>query len=120
MKISVAASVLSLCFVAYLARYVLSKTHGNEKMKRLSEMVQEGARTFLRREYTYVFSFVLIIGMALIAAGFAFDDVNLTWRTAVAFAAGAVASSLAGFLGMNIATQANSRTAAAAESGGVT
>lgn len=120
LKISIIASLLSLAFVVYLARYVLSKPHGNATMERLSEMIQEGARAFLRREYTYVFSFVLIIGIALIVVGQVFPDVNLTWKTAVAFAAGAIASALAGFLGMNIATQANSRTAAAAESGGVT
>ena len=120
LKISIIASLLSLAFVVYLARYVLSKPHGNATMERLSEMIQEGARAFLRREYTYVFSFVLIIGIALIVVGLVFPDVNLTWRTAIAFAAGAIASALAGFLGMNIATQANSRTAAAAESGGVT
>ena len=46
-------------------------------------------------------------------------ELGLGWETAVAFAMGAVASAVAGFLGMNIATRANSRTAAAAESGGV-
>src|SRR5690606_27042244 len=46
-------------------------------------------------------------------------ELHLSWKTAVAFAAGAIASAMAGFLGMNIATRANSRTAAAAESGGV-
>ena len=40
------------------------------------------------------------------------------WKTSLAFIAGAVASSIAGFLGMYIATRSNARTAAAAESGG--
>ena len=120
LKIAAIASVFSLLFVVYLARYVLSKPHGNETMERLSIMIQEGARAFLRREYAYVFTFVVIIGLALIAIGAMNEDVHLSWKTSVAFAAGAFASSLAGFLGMNIATQANSRTAAAAESGGVT
>ena len=120
LKISLAASLLSLAFVAYLARYVLSKPQGNDLMERLSEMVQEGARTFLRREYKYIFGFVLVIGIIIVLLGEMNPDLELDWRTAVAFAAGAAASALAGFLGMNIATRANSRTAAAAESGGVT
>lgn len=119
LKVAAGASVLSLLFVVYLARYTLAQPQGNELMARLSTLIQEGARTFLRREYKYVFTFVVVIFVALIVIG-EFSDVNLSWRTSVAFAAGAFASALAGFLGMNIATRANSRTAAAAESGGVT
>jgi K(+)-stimulated pyrophosphate-energized sodium pump len=119
LKVAAGASAVALLFVVYLAKYTLSKPQGNELMARLSTMVQEGARTFLRREYTYVFTFVVIIGVALIVVGNLNDGINLSWHTSVAFAAGALASSLAGFLGMNIATRANSRTAAAAETGGV-
>lgn len=118
--ISAIASAFSLAFVAYLARYVLSKPEGNETMARLSKMIQEGARAFLRREYTYVFTFVVIVGVALIAIGALNEDVHLSWKTSAAFAIGAIASCIAGVLGMEIATRANSRTAAAAESGGVT
>jgi K(+)-stimulated pyrophosphate-energized sodium pump len=114
------ASIFSLAFVVYLARYVLSKPQGNDVTARLSEMIQDGARAFLRREYKYVFTFVIIICIALIALGAIDPELGLNWKTAIAFAVGAIASSLAGFLGMNIATKANSRTAAAAETGGVT
>ncbi|MFP6581299.1 MAG: sodium-translocating pyrophosphatase [Candidatus Hydrogenedentota bacterium] len=118
--ISLIASAVSLAFVAYLARYVLSKPQGNELTAHLSVKIQEGARAFLKREYAYIFTFVVIVAGALVAIGTIFDDVNLSWRTAVAFAAGAIASCVAGVVGMEIATRANSRTAAAAESGGVT
>jgi K(+)-stimulated pyrophosphate-energized sodium pump len=120
LKIAAVASVFSLAFVVYLARYVLSKPEGNEVTARLSQMVQEGARAFLRREYKYVLAFVVIIVIALVAVGQVNPDLGLNHQTAIAFAAGALASALAGFLGMNIATKANSRTAAAAETGGVT
>jgi K(+)-stimulated pyrophosphate-energized sodium pump len=119
LKISIVASFLSLAFVAYLARYVVSKPQGNNEMARLSTMIQEGARAFLRREYIYVFCFAVIIVIALSAIGIINPGIGLSWKTAAAFAAGAGASALAGFLGMNIATQANSRTAAAAETGGI-
>ena len=52
--VAAAASLLSLVFVGYLANYVISKPQGNEQMKQLSEMIQAGARAFLRREYRYV------------------------------------------------------------------
>ena len=120
LKIAAGASVLSLLFVAYLIRYVLSKSQGNELMERLSVLIQEGARTFLNREYRYVFSFVIVVALAIIFIGAIKPELGLGWQTALAFAAGAIASSGAGFLGMYIATRANARTAAAAESGGVT
>jgi len=117
--ISAVSSVFSLAFVAYLARYVLSKPQGSEKMARISTLVQEGARAFLRREYRYVTLFVIVIAVAMVGVSYAFPAVELKAATAIAFAAGALASALAGFLGMNIATRANARTAAAAETGGV-
>ncbi len=120
LKIAAGASLLSLAFVAYLIRYVLSKSQGNELMERLSVLIQEGARTFLKREYRYVFSFVIVVALAIVFIGAIRPELGLGWQTALAFAAGAIASSSAGFLGMYIATRANARTAAAAESGGVT
>ncbi len=105
------AGLCSLAVVAFLAKYVLSKPQGNATMARLSEEIQAGARAFLSREYKYVMVFVVVI-FALVAFG-------IGWRTSVAFLVGAVASAIAGFLGMAIATRANSRTTAAAETGGV-
>ncbi len=111
LKISLGASVIALLFVAYLAKYVMSKPQGNPAMIAISKMVQEGAVAFLKREYTYVSIFVVVIG-GLITLG-------IGWETAAAFVAGAVASACAGVIGMTIATRANARTTAAAESGGI-
>ena len=116
---AIGASLLSLAFVAYLARYTISRPQGSERMAQLSLLVQEGARAFLRREYRYVGAFVVIIGILISLIGILQPELDLGYKTAIAFAAGALCSGIAGFLGMNIATRANSRTAAAAESGGV-
>ncbi len=118
------ASLLALLFVLYLARYVLSKPQGTETMARLSRHVQAGAATFLKREYTYVAAFIIVIMLVFAVIGvlnpmFPEKDLQISWRTSIAFLAGAVASMLAGTLGMTNATRANARTAAAAESGGV-
>jgi K(+)-stimulated pyrophosphate-energized sodium pump len=117
--ISGIASLLSLGFVVYLARYVLSKPEGSELMAGLSRQIQIGAMAFLKREYTYVFTFVVVITIFIVVVGMFFPENEFGWKTAVAFVAGAVASTLAGFLGMFIATRSNARTTAAAESGGV-
>ncbi len=119
LKASGLCAVLALLFVAYLARYVLGKPQGNERMAFLSGEVQKGAAAFLKKEYQWVFSFVAVIFVLFVLVGMVKPEFGLNWHTGVAFAAGAVASCCAGVLGMYIATRSNARTAAAAESGGV-
>lgn len=113
------SSLCALVFVAYLIKYVLSKPQGNETMSRLSRAVQEGALAFLFREYRYVLSTAIVLAIGIAVLGGLRPDLPLGWKTSVAFLIGALASTMAGFLGMFIATRANARTTAAAQSGGV-
>jgi K(+)-stimulated pyrophosphate-energized sodium pump len=69
---------------------------------------------FLRREYTWAAVFVVVMA-ALIAA---LLDWGRPWGV-VAYVFGALLSAGAGYLGIRIATQANSRTTEAARTGGV-
>ena len=55
------ASVVALLFVVYLVKDVLSYDRGNKEMVAISDAVQEGARAFLRREYTYIAIFVVVL-----------------------------------------------------------
>ncbi len=103
------AGVLALIFAVFLVVDVLKKSPGNEKMREISSLIQEGAKAFLKREYKTVSFFVVIIAGAL--------AVWLRWETAVSFIIGVFVSGLAGYIGMSIATKANSRTAQAAVSG---
>jgi len=119
LKIAGAASVLALLVVAYMIQYVLTKSQGNEKMARISKAVQEGALAFLLREYRYVMATVLIIAVLIAIVGEMRPDLPLGWKTSIAFIIGAVASAMAGFLGMFIATRSNARTTEAARAGGV-
>ncbi|MCA1900939.1 MAG: sodium-translocating pyrophosphatase [Candidatus Hydrogenedens sp.] len=119
LKIAGAASVLALLVVAYMIQYVLTKSQGNEKMARISKAVQEGALAFLLREYRYVMATVLIIAVLIAIVGEMRPDLPLGWKTSIAFIIGAVASAMAGFLGMFIATRSNARTTEAARVGGV-
>ncbi|MGI6456617.1 MAG: sodium-translocating pyrophosphatase [bacterium] len=113
---SVIASVLALLFVAYLARDVVKRDPGNERMQEISHLVQLGARAFLKREYTWVFGFVIVIAVLFSLVPSRFD---LGWQTALAFIMGAATSALAGYIGMSIATKANCRTTHAAQVGGL-
>jgi K(+)-stimulated pyrophosphate-energized sodium pump len=112
--IALVAGVLALLLAVYYTRVVMAAPRGSERMIELSTAIRQGAMTFLKREYTWVSVFVLV--MAILIA------VLLDWGRpwgAVAYVFGAVLSALAGFIGMRIATAANSRTTEAARTGGI-
>ena len=86
--------------------WVRRQPAGNEVMRGLAEQIETGAMPFLRREYSVLVGFVVVIAALLwLAIG--------QW-TALAYLFGAVSSMLAGFIGMKAATKANVRTAEAA------
>jgi len=90
--------------------YVLKQPVGTDLMRDIAGRIHEGAMAFLRREYSVLVVFVLLVAVLL---GWAIE-----WRTALAFVTGAACSVLAGFFGMSAATKANVRTAAAARDEG--
>ncbi len=118
MLIPIITAVVALAFVFYLSLDVLKKDPGNSRMVEISKAVQAGAKAFLRREYMYIGSFVIVIAI-LIALAPKFAEVELGWRTSLAFMCGAFTSALAGYIGMSIATRANSRTTQGALMGGL-
>lgn len=116
--IPILTSICALVFVVYLIIDILKKDKGNEKMAQISLAIQQGARAFLKREYIYVGVVVIVIAF-LIAIAPHLTDVELSWKTSVAFVGGAFVSALAGYIGMSIATRANCRTTQGAITGGV-
>jgi K(+)-stimulated pyrophosphate-energized sodium pump len=109
---SAAAAIAGLLLAAYFFGVVKKADPGNERMVELMNAIQDGARAFLRREYTWVAGFVVIMAVLI----FAFLDYGRPWG-AIAYVSGAVLSGLAGFVGMTIATLANARTTQAARTG---
>jgi K(+)-stimulated pyrophosphate-energized sodium pump len=110
--IAALTAVAGLVLAVYFYGVVRRASPGNARMVELMEAIQEGSRAFIRREYTWVAGFVVLMTV-LIAA---FLDYGRPWG-AIAYISGAVLSALAGFIGMTIATLANARTAEAARSG---
>ncbi len=106
-----AGSVAALVFAACLAFGVLRQGEGNEQMRKIALAVRQGADAYLKRQYTGVaifFGVMFVILMALAVCGY------LTFFVPFAFLTGGFFSGLSGFVGMKIATAANSRTAEAA------
>ncbi len=110
--IAALTAIAGLALAAFFYGVVKKASPGNPRMVELMEAIQEGSRAFLRREYTWVAGFVVIMTV-LIAV---FLDYGRPWG-AIAYISGAVLSALAGFVGMTVATMANARTAEAARSG---
>ncbi|MCB1022481.1 MAG: sodium-translocating pyrophosphatase [Acidobacteria bacterium] len=86
------------------------KSPGNERMQEIGGLIHSGAMAFLRREYTILAAFVALV------AGLIAWRINV--ETAGCFVFGAVCSILAGFIGMQAATRANTRTSEAARAEG--
>jgi K(+)-stimulated pyrophosphate-energized sodium pump len=97
-------------FSGWLYWSVVRSPDGNEKMRGISEQIHAGAMAFLRREYSMLLVFIVVVA-ALLFFG-------LGKETAIAFLSGAACSVLAGFFGMKAATRANVRTCAAAKDHG--
>ncbi|NND04441.1 MAG: sodium-translocating pyrophosphatase [Acidimicrobiia bacterium] len=112
--LAIVLALAALVLAVYFARQVNAADPGNETMVELMGAIREGAMTFIRREYTAVAGFVVVLAILI--------GVLLDWGWPwgwVAYVFGAVLSALAGFIGMRIATAANARTAEAARTGGV-
>jgi len=112
--VAVGAGIAGLLLAVVFSRQVLAAPPGNDRMKELSAAIREGSMAFLKREYTWVAVFVVVMAGLI----FALLDYGRPWG-AIAYVFGAVLSALAGLIGMRIATAANARTAEAARTGGV-
>ncbi len=98
----------SLAALMYV--YVRRQPAGSETMRELADEIQSGAMTFLRREYSVLLPFILIVAALLYWL--------IAPRTAYAYLFGAACSLVAGFVGMRAATLANVRTTEAARADG--
>jgi len=98
-----------LAYSIYLMVWVNKKSQGDKAMIEISHAIQEGSAAFLNRQYKTVAAVAAVLTLIL---GFA-----LSWTTAISFLIGGFASAVTGYIGMNVAVRANSRTAAGAKKG---
>lgn len=105
---AIVAGAVGLGFVGFLMRSILRESEGTDKMREIAQAIRQGAMAFLRREFKTlgIFTAVLVVVLVL------FIDPK-PW-VGIAYLIGTLTSALAGYLGMNIATRANVRTANAA------
>ncbi len=100
---------VGILFSIVLAVIVKAAPAGDDKMKAIAGAIQEGAIAYLNRQLKSM-GIAGIIIFGVIAA-------TMGMKTAAGFALGAVASFMAGYIGMRVSVLANVRTAEAAKKG---
>ena len=99
---------LIACVLTYQS--IVRQPAGSQVMRDLAEQIQLGAMAFLKREYTVLLPFLILVAVLL---GF-----TVGWNTSVAYVIGGLCSVAAGWAGMTSATKANVRTSEAARTTG--
>ena len=102
--------LFGLLFAGFIYWRLVKRPTGTDRMREISEAIHDGAMAFLRKEYSILVLFIVVVASLLAW--------KLALATAVAYLAGAACSILAGFSGMKAATRANVRTTAAARDEG--
>ncbi len=103
-------AILGLVVAYYIFKFIDGQDVGTDVMKDIAIAIREGAMVFLKREYTMLSVFCVVVFFLLCYF--------INFLTGVTFIAGAICSMLAGYFGMNAATKANVSTAAAANTSG--
>src|SRR3989339_680474 len=96
-------SLISLLYAFYIGVNILKKPEGSEKMLEIASAIKQGASAFIRKEYRIIIIFIIIVAVLLGAL----RGISM----AVSFILGGIFSMLAGYFGMKIAVNSNSRTA---------
>ena len=109
-------AAFALLVAGYFAREVLRADQGTPRMQDISKAVQEGAAAYLRRQFTTLAPFAVIIFALLFILPA--DTAGSRVGRSFFFLVGAAFSAFVGFAGMTLATRANVRMAAAANTAG--
>ncbi len=103
------AGLIGVAYAAIMATVVKGAPSGNDKMNQIADAIKEGALAYLNRQLkSMAIAGVVVVAIIWVAQGGA---------SAIGFIIGAVASYLAGYIGMRVSVIANVRTAQAAKKG---
>jgi len=107
------AGFAAIAFAGYLAWRVLKQPTGTEKMQEIGDAIRQGARAFMKRQYSSI-AVIAIILAVVFAVAIGVGNPTLGIKTAIAFGLGSAFSAISGYIGMLISIRANQRCAAAA------
>ncbi len=107
------AAVVALAFAVGFYKRLLSASEGTETMQTIAGYVRDGAKAYLKQQYSVV-ALVFLVLMVVLGA-LAYMGIQNPF-VPVAFLSGGTFSALCGFIGMMTATSASARTANACRS----
>ena len=108
----IGAGVLAMIYSFWKTSWIEAQDEGTDRMKSIGASIADGAMAFLKTEYRVLAIFVLAVAILLGVANSGRADSSAL--ISLSFVVGALASGLAGYLGMKVATKANNRTTNAA------
>ena len=103
--------ILGLLTAYVLYKFILTFPAGEGKIVEIADEIHLGAMTFIRKEYSILFIFSLVLTVGVYS--------YLGPQSTLAFILGALCSSATGFIGMYTSTKANVRTTNAANKFGI-
>ncbi|PNH19189.1 sodium-translocating pyrophosphatase [Lachnospiraceae bacterium] len=107
-------AAIALGFAQSRRASVMACSEGNERMQKIAASIRAGANAYLKHQYSTVARIFCVVFVVLLFMAFGTNGSMLSRFTPFAFLSGGIFSMLAGYIGMKISTQANSRTAQAA------
>ncbi len=108
----IGAGALAMLYAFWKTSWITAQDEGTSRMKQIGASIADGAMAFLKAEYRVLAVFVIAVAVLLSIANSGQADSSPL--IALSFVVGAFASAFAGFLGMKVATKANTRTTNAA------
>ncbi len=116
--IGIVCGFISIGFAVRLYFWVLKQDPGTEQAQKVAAWIRQGAISYLKKLYRALLMLALVMALLIaIVFGLGHDSPGYGFQMALAFLSGAFLSSVAGYMGMTIAVEANVRSATAAEEG---
>ncbi|OGZ31974.1 MAG: sodium-translocating pyrophosphatase [Candidatus Portnoybacteria bacterium RIFCSPLOWO2_12_FULL_39_9] len=103
----ISISLLAIIFAFWLRQRIFNLKTSDKKAEAISEAILEGSKAYLKRQFRVVSLIALFLIVILL--------IFLDGKTTLGFLTGAIASALAGYLGMLTAVKSNIRVAEAAK-----
>jgi K(+)-stimulated pyrophosphate-energized sodium pump len=117
--IIIAIALAGLIYAILLARQTLKHPTGTKEMNKISGAIRIGANSYLKKQLTSIAAVLVLLAIVLFLTAapptsYPADYPSVALGRTLAFLMGAGFSASVGYIGMNIATRANVRVTAAA------
>ena len=101
---------IAIVYALTLAKIILRSPQGTGRMVEISGFIKEGAKAYLKKQYSVILTIALIIAVLLAV---------ISPRMSLSYVLGALSSVAAGYVGMWVAVNANVRTTYSAKEFGL-